>query len=409
MLSTLERGVQGGKWFSLCDKAFSLKSLSAAFAKVKANAGSHGVDGISVARFEELGEENLIRLHRELMDGSYRPRPVRRVWIPKPGTSERRPLGVPTVRDRVVQTAVKAALEPIFEREFCDTSFGFRPGRSCHQALSRVWRGLRDGKGFVVDADFRKFFDTIPHEAILRGLEEKVSDGRILDIVRLFLGQGVMDGLTWEDTEEGTPQGSVVSPLLANIALHGLDLLAKENGVELIRYADDFVALCTSLEEAESCLIMVREWTTLTGLNLHTEKTRIVAYVSGESFDFLGYTFANGGQTPRSKSIQNLRNAVRAKTPRNSGRSLAATVRDLNPCLRGWFQYFKAAPELVLGSLDSFVRRRLRAMLDVRIGKHPAYIGATLQRWPNAYFERAGLYSMAAAKRKRSVPSGANH
>jgi len=400
MLATLEGGIRGGKWFSLCDKAFSLKSLQAAYAKVKARDGSAGVDGITLGRFERDLDSNLARMHRELMEGTYRPQSVRRVWIPKPGSSEKRPLGIPTVRDRVVQAAIKAALEPIFEKEFRDGSFGFRPGRSCHKALSRVYRGLRQGRQYVVDADVRKFFDTIPHEIIMRGLESRVSDGKLLSVVRLYLSQGVIDEQTWQT--EGTPQGSVISPLLANIALHGLDVLAEGRSLDLVRYADDFVALCASREDAESALEEISAWLEGQGLSLHPEKTRIVN--PGEPFDFLGFTFSRGKFFPRKKSIQNLRDSVRDKTGRLVGKSLQAIVLTLNPVLRGWFQYFKACTEYQFAMQDKFVRRRLRAILDRRIGKRPAYQGATTQRWPNAYFERAGLFSMAKAKRELANP-----
>ena len=404
MLVTLEQGVQGGKWFSLCDKAFSLRSLRAAFTKVKLNAGSKGVDGVTISRFEADLEANLSRLHRELMEGVYQPQAVRRVWIPKPGSKERRPLGVPTVRDRVVQSAIKACLEPIFEKEFEDGSFGFRPGHSCHKALSRVHRGLGQGRQFVVDADIRKFFDTIPHEIIVRGLEAKVADGKLLGILRRYLTQDVLDEQTWETAIEGTPQGSVVSPLLANIALHGLDVLAREQEFELIRYADDFVILCATRQEAQSALEMVKAWLTGQGLSLHPEKTRIVDYAAGESFDFLGFTFEGGKFFPRKKSVQNLRNSVRAKTKRASGKSLSAIIQELNRTLLGWFGYFKPCPAGRFVEHDKFVRRRLRAILDGRIGKKPAHRGATHQRWPNAYFESAGLVSMASAKRQATRP-----
>lgn len=404
MLTTLERGIKGGKWFSLCDKAFSLRTLSASFVKVKANGGSHGVDGITVSRFESRLDENLDRLHRELMAGEYRPQAVRRVWIPKPGTKERRPLGIPTVRDRVVQTAIKAALEPIFEREFKEGSFGFRPGRSCRRALSRVWRSLQDGAAYVVDADLRKFFDTIPHEVILRGLKEKVSDGKLLAMIESYLTQGVMEGFDFEAGEEGTPQGSVISPLLANIALHGLDVLAQEKGFRLVRYADDFVILCKEKGEAESALDEVKAWVETQGLSLHPEKTRVVDYGAGEGFDFLGFTFKKGSHYSGKKSVQNLRNKVREKTKRSSGKSLNAIVSELNPILRGWYRYFKASPVHQFRAQDGFVRRRLRAILDRRTGHPPAHRGATNQRWPNAYFDSAKLYSMEAAKRQTVNP-----
>ena len=413
MLTALGNGVQGGKWYSLGDKAFSVKALEAAFAKVKANDGVPGVDGWTVERFESQRVRNLPRMNSELLAGTYRPSPVKRVYIPKPGTKETRPLGIPTVRDRVVQTAVKAALEPIFESKFSDGSFGFRPKRSCRQALRRVWLGLKGGNVFVVDADLRKFFDTIPHEVIMGGLETEISDGKLLGLVRSYLEQGVMLGgvpLPEDvDTEEGVPQGSPLSPLLANIALHDLDVLMAEMGCEMTRYADDFVILCKTRDEAERALEAVRIWTEKSGLSLHPEKTRIVDYGAGQGFEFLGHAFTKGKVFPRKKSIQNLRNKVRALTPRRSGKSLKAVIANLNPVLRGWLRYFRDCPESAFPGVDSFVRRRLRAMLDVRIGKPPAHRGATGIRWPNAYFAKRGLYSMVDARKEWSALSKATH
>ncbi len=414
MLTALEDGVRGSKWYSLGDKALGVKALKASFAKVKANRGACGVDGWTVNRFDALGEENLNRLHSELKAGTYRPSPVRRVWIPKPGTNERRPLGIPTVRDRIVQTAVKAALEPIFEKEFRDSSFGFRPRRSCRQALRKVGMALKSGKRHVVDADLRRFFDTIPHEVILRGLEAKVSDGRVLDLVRAYLAQGVMEGglpsLEEEYVPEGTPQGSPLSPLLANIALHDLDVLMEDSGYEIVRYADDFLILCESRERAVDALEAVRDWTARHGLNLHPEKTRIVDYEAGESFEFLGFEFRKDRVFPRRKSLLNLRSKVRQKTPRQSGKSLNATIQSLNPVLRGWFNYFRGSPKHVFGNMDGYVRRRLRSMLDRRNkikATHPGLESS--RRWPTRFFDEHGLYSMEKACEARSTLLKANH
>jgi len=414
MLTALETGVQGSKWYSLGDKVFSVKSLDASFAKVKANKGACGVDGWTVERFDARREENLARLHSELRAGTYRPSPVRRVWIPKPGTNEKRPLGIPTVRDRVVQTAVKAALEPIFEKEFRDSSFGFRPRRSCRQALRKVERSLSSGKRYVVDADFRKFFDTIPHEVILGGLESKVTDGRILDLVRAYLVQGVMEGglpsLREEMASEGTPQGSPLSPLLANIALHDLDVLMENSGYELVRYADDFVVLCESRDLAVAALDAVRDWTETNGLHLHPKKTRIVDYEAGESFEFLGFEFRKDRVFPRKKSLLEMRSKIRAKTPRHSGKSLRAVIAGLNPVLRGWFNYFKGSPEHVFRNMDGYVRRRLRSMLDRRIRIQCTHPGAeSSKRWPTRFFAEHGLYSMRDACKARSILLEANH
>ncbi len=413
MLAALDSGVQGGKWYSLGDKAFGVKALSAAFTRVKSNGGAPGVDGWTVDRFESRREENLTRLESELRAGTFRPQPARRVWIPKPGTRERRPLGIPTVRDRIVQSVVKNALEPIFEAEFRGCSFGFRPGRSCRQALDRVWQALKSGKVFVVDADLRRFFDTIPHGNIMRSLESRVSDGRILDLVRAYLAQGVLEnGLPSPDEQEdeGTPQGSPLSPLLANMTLHGLDALMEDSGYEIVRYADDFVVLCQSREIAEAALEAVRGWTQTNGLALHPEKTRIVDYGAGESFEFLGFAFTKGRVYPRDKSQKNLRGKIVQKTPRRSGKSLNAMIAELNPILIGWFRYFRGCPESAYIKMDGFTRRRLRAMLDQRNGYHQGYgRGATQQRWPNAYFAKHGLYSMAEACKERLILLKAKH
>ena len=411
MLTTLEAGIEGGKWYSLGDKAFSVRSLTAAFGKVRANQGAPGVDGVSIARFEKRLAEELERLSRSLMDGTYRPQAVRRVWIPKAGSKEKRPLGIPTVRDRVVQAALRSAMEPIFEREFAATSYGFRPGRSCGKALRHVWKSLKSGAGHVVDADLRKFFDTIPHEHIMKGVESRISDGRLLSVIRLFLRQGVMEYANGPEQEhvEGTPQGSVISPLLANIALHEMDLEAKAKGHELVRYADDFVVLCKSREVAESALEAVTDWTQKAGLKLHPEKTRIVDHAGGESFVFLGYKFKGHRVYPSDKSVKKFRDKIREQTPRTSGRSLTAIVSELNPILRGWYQYFRHSWSTSFVAPDQFTRGRLRSILSKRRGVSRIATGNDHQRWPNAYFMDLGLFSMKQAHANSSILSRANH
>jgi RNA-directed DNA polymerase len=404
MSAALVKGVKGGKWYSLSDKAFSIRTLEAAFRKVKSNDGAAGVDRVTIARFEERLETELPRLSMALMDGTYRPQAIKRVMIPKPGSHEKRPLGIPTVRDRVVQTALRAALEPIFEHEFLDGSYGFRPGRSCHQALGRVWRALKSGQVHVVDADLRKFFDTIPHELIMRGLKERVSDGKLLFLVNAFLKQGVMEfGVdeAWEsELSEGTPQGSVISPLLANIALHGMDLMGAEQGHELVRYADDFVILCSTQEEAESALMDVKDWVQAAGLSLHPDKTRIVDYGSGESFEFLGYEFKDGKTDPRMRSVNNLRNKTRDLTPQCGGK-LSDIIATLNSVLQGWYRYFRYGYGWKFERMDGFIRRRLRSILARRKLMGRFNLARHHIAWPNAYFERLGLFSMERAHAER--------
>lgn len=239
MLTALEKGVQGGQWFSLIDKVYNQRNLVSASQRVKRNQGSAGVDHVTIAQFIDHLEVNLEILSASLKDGSYRPQAIRRVWIPKAGSSEKRPLGIPTVRDRVVQAALRSVLEPIFEREFAAQSYGFRPGRSTKDALRRVSALLKAGYTHVVDADLRSYYDTIPHQGLLERIKTKVSDGRVLDLVRAFLEQEVMAGLEHWTSEEGTPQGAVISPLLSNIYLDPLDHRMAEKGYEMVRYADD--------------------------------------------------------------------------------------------------------------------------------------------------------------------------
>ena len=314
MLTALENGVGGGKWFSLIDKVARPENLFAAYATVAQNKGAAGVDHMTVEEFGRRLSDRLDRLHETLSDGGYRPQEVNRVWIPKPGGTEQRPLGIPTVRDRVVQTALLHVLEPIFEREFAEHSYGFRPNRGCKDALRRVDALLKQGYRYVVDADLRSYFDTIPHERLRARVAERVSDGRVLDLVGLFLEQGVLEGMSvWRPTS-GTPQGAVISPLLSNIYLNPLDHEMAERGYEMVRYADDFVVLCRSEAEAMQALEQVRAWVVNSGLELHAQKTRI-ADAEAEGFEFLGYHFKRGQRWPRKKSLKKLKAAVREATP----------------------------------------------------------------------------------------------
>lgn len=291
MLTALEAGVKGGKWFSLMDKVYALANLRAAFAEVKANQGAAGVDHQTVEMFERHLDENLEKLSRSLKDGSYRPQAIRRVWIPKPGSTEQRPLGIPTVRDRVVQAALRHVLEPIFEREFAEQSYGFRPNRGCKDALRRVDQLLKAGYTWVVDADLKSYFDTIPHDQLMERVEEKVSDGRVLELLRAYLTQKVLETAKSWTPEEGTPQGAVISPLLSNLYLNPLDQQMEKQGSQMVRYADDFVILCQSQAEAEAILGQLQQWTQPAGLRLHPAKTRIVEATQRGGFDFLGYHF----------------------------------------------------------------------------------------------------------------------
>jgi RNA-directed DNA polymerase len=392
------KGVKGGVWFSLIDKVYRSGTLYAAWATVKRNGGSAGVDHQEIKDFErELGEE-IEGLAEELRTGSYRPRPIRRVYIDKPGSKEKRPLGIPCVRDRVVQAALRLVIEPIFEREFAAHSYGFRPKRGCKDALREVDRLLRAGYTHVVDADLKAYFDTIPHEPLMEDIGRYIADGRVLGLIEGFLKQDVLENMVHWTPEKGSPQGAVISPLLANLYLHPVDMAMAEAGYEMIRYADDFVILCRSREEAEKALEIVQRTTHERGLTLHPEKTRVVDLsVSGQGFDFLGYRFENGTRRPRKKSLKKLKDAIRSKTGRSNGHSLAVIIEDVNRTMRGWFEYFKHSNKWTFPSIDSWVRRRIRSILRKRIGLKGISRGHDHQRWPNQFLRDHGLFSLVDA------------
>lgn len=409
MLTALENGVKGNVWFSLIDKAYSLSSLSAAWAKVHANDGAAGVDRVTVAMFEKRAEANLSELAEALRTGSYRPLAIRRAYIPKADGTER-PLGIPAVRDRVVQTALRNVLEPIFEKEFAGHSYGFRPGRGCKDALRRVDHLLKSGHRYVVDVDLKSYFDTIPHDRLMERVRERVADSRVLKLIESFLSQKVMEGLEEWTPMAGSPQGAVVSPLLSNIYLNPLDHQMAGKGYEMVRYADDFVILCETPERAQSALEEVRRWVEANGLSLHPQKTRIADAGSKEGFEFLGFHFRTGRRWPRRKSVKKLREAIRRRTPRTSGVSLQRTIAEINPVLRGWMGYFKHSGRAVFSEIDSWVRMRLRSILRKRQKKPGRGRGADNRRWPNKFFADAGLYSLKRARDLWSQPAkAANH
>lgn len=397
MLTALEKGVKGGKWFSLVDKVYALANLRAGFTKVKANRGAAGVDHQTIKMFDAHLEENLEKLSRSLREGSYRPQAIRRHWIPKPGSNEKRPLGIPTVRDRVVQAALLNVLEPIFERDFAEQSYGFRPKRGCKDALRRVEQLLRRGYTWVVDADLKSYFDTIPHDSLVKRVEEKVSDGAVIAMLKGYLKQEVMDAMKQWAPEGGTPQGAIVSPLLSNIYLDPLDHEMARRGIEMVRYADDFVILSRSQAEAEEALELVRQWTANAGLQLHPVKTRIVDATQKGGFDFLGYHFEGSMKWPRKKSLKKFKETIRAKTKRTNGYSLQTIIEDVNRTSHGWFEYFKHSHWTTFAPLDGWIRMRLRSILRKRSGRHGRGRGSDHQRWPNAFFSAQGLFSLVTA------------
>ena len=398
MLLALDNGVKGGKWFSLMDKVQRPQTLSAAWRKVEANGGAAGVDRQSIERFAAKSEAYLRELAQALAAGNYRPQPVRRVEIPK-SDGGRRALGIPTVKDRIVQTALKLVLEPIFEAQFRPGSYGFRRGRGCKQALREVDGLLKEGYTFVVDADLQSYFDSIPQDRLLRRVEERISDGAVLELIANFLQQDIMqEGRRWTPTG-GTPQGAVISPLLANVYLHPLDVLMEKDGYRMVRYADDFVILCRSPQAAGLALEQVRTWVAENGLTLHPDKTHVGdCRQPGAGFEFLGYRFEAGRRYVRAKSLQRFKARLRARTQRTRGVSLASVISELNPLLQGWFAYFKHAHASTFSGLDAQVRRRLRALLR-RQDKRPGFgrCHTDHKRWPNAFFAEAGLFTMSTA------------
>lgn len=397
MLATLEHhSVRGGKWHSLIDKVYKTENLYSAYREVAANKGAPGVDNITIEDFTPGLQRNVDKLELQLRNGTYKPQAIKRVHIPKPGTTETRPLGIPTVRDRVVQNAIRHVLEPILERQFAEHSYGFRPNRGCKDALRRVNRLVKEGFEFTVDVDLKSYFDTIPHDLLVDELRKHVADTSVIELVKKFLQADIMDGMEHWTPMSGAPQGAIISPLLSNLYLNELDHLMAAAGYEMTRYADDLIIQCRTRAEAESALEQVRQWTTARGLTLHPTKTKIVN-VNEDGFEFLGYRFIKHRRFPRKKSMMKFKDTIRGKTKRTNGQSLHAIIADVNRSLRGWYEYFKHSWYTTMLSVDGWVRMRLRSILRRRTGRRGRGHGADHQRYTNAYFAEHGLFSLQAA------------
>ena len=409
MLAALEKGAKGGKWFSLVDKVYSSENLRVSWEKVRSNGGAAGVDRQSIEAYEKEAEKNLVELEKILREGNYRAKPVKRVWIPKIGSKEKRPLGVPVVTDRIVQTAMRNVIEPIFERTFAEQSYGFRPERGCKDALKRVEGLLKNGYTWVVDADIKSYFDSIPHDKLMKEVEEQIADGRVLEVIEGYLKQWIMDGLKEWEAEKGTPQGAVISPLLANIYLSKIDHEMARLGHEMVRYADDSVILCRNEEEAERALEEMKGMLEVRELTLHPDKTKIVDATQEGGFDFLGYHFERGMRWPRKKSMDKIKETIRHKTRRTSGESMKCMIGELNKSLRGWYEYFKHSHKTTFPRIDSWIRMRLRSILRKRRGGKGRGRGADHQRWPNAYFANLGLFTVTAAHALACQSRRGNH
>ncbi len=371
MLNRLAESQEQTVWFSLWDKVWNSDNLSQAMLEVILNGGSAGVDGQTTEQISGNWTEEQKRLQSELHQGQYRPQPARRVWIPKPGTSEQRPLGVPVVRDRVVQAALRHVLEPIFERDFAEQSYGFRPGRSCWHALERVEELLINGYTWVVDVDLKSYFDTIPRKRLLAEIEKRIADGKVLKLLEDYLEAGVWEtGKGWQPTEQGTPQGSVISPLLSNIYLNPLDHKMAQKGYEMVRYADDAVVCCRTETEAQEALAEIAAWTEAAGLKLHPTKTRIVSAEGKGGFDFLG-----SGNIP-------------------------GIIIEINPILKGWLGYFKYSVPSAMRDADQWVRDRIRQIVRRRHKRRGIVKGRERIEYPNRWFEAQGFFSLEKAQAK---------
>lgn len=378
------------KYHSLIDKVYKRLNLRIAYEKVKANKGAGGVDGVSIGMFEQKLDENLEEAHRLLYEDKYVPQPVRRVYIPK-ANGDLRPLGIPTVRDRVVQQAVLNRLEPIFEAKFKDCSYGFRQGRSQLMAIRKVEEYIKDGCEWVVEVDIEKFFDTVQHELTIDLVNEEVADGRVLRLLRAFLKAGAMEELGVIRQEKGTPQGGVISPLLANIYLHPYDEVMMKEGYRMVRYADDVVILCRSRQEAESALKRTKEILEgRLGLKLSEKKTRLVH--KKQSFEFLGYAFGCGYsdyKMPKDASVERFKDKIRLLTRRQQPRTMSQIVEIINPVIRGWRNYFKyGRSKKLFWQLDCWIENRLRAFRAKGWGMR------THLKMPHVLFERLGLVTL---------------
>lgn len=394
MLSTLlENQVKGGKWHSLIDKVYAPLNLYASACKVTEKRKAAGVDGQSCEAFAEHLLVETRNLSEEIRTQSYRPSAVRRVHIPKPGRpNETRPLGIPTVRDRVVQRAIVSVIEPILDHQFHERSFGFRHGRGAHDALRIVEQKLQEGYVYVVDADLKGYFDTIPKDRLMNLLKEHIADTRMLELIQMFLDQNIMEELREWTPIAGVPQGAVLSPVLSNLYLNSLDHMVSDRGFEMVRYADDFVVLCRSESEAASALELIRVWVEAAGLTLHPTKTQIVDSRT-KSFVFLGYSFRGDRIYPRRESYAKIKARIVKLTARNRTDSIEEICKELTSVLRGWFHYFRHCRWTIFADLDTKTRVRLRRLLLRRHRNNPKGL-TRKQRWPNDYFTKAGLFSL---------------
>lgn len=396
MLTALQRD-KPTKWYSINDKLFSHGNLKASWKYVRSRSKAVGVDRQSLAGFEKNRKEYLENLQVDLKSGTYRPAPVMRKWVPKLGSKQMRPIGISTVRDRVVHTAVKQLIEPIFERQFLDCSYGFRPERSAKDALRAVQALLDQGHHWIVDADIESFFDSIDHQVLTDALRTQIVDGKVLQLIDVLVKQPVMEGKVRTTPTKGMPQGSILSPLLANIYLHSMDQTLIKSGLHLVRYADDLVILCQSEAEAHAALVTLQAECARLKLKAHPEKTKIVS-VNTDGFDFLGYHFRGEKRHPRNKSMNKWRAHIKLRTPRSFGQSINEAIKAVNTVVLGVVNYFQhVSYKSVFAKWDAYIRRRLRAILLRQLGKSYTFgQGQAHNRWNNRWFADQGLISAGA-------------
>ena len=377
------------KEFSLYGKVIDPGRLGRAWVSVRSNRGSGGVDEVSIGTFEKNLEENLQELHRVLKNKEYEPQPVRRVLIPK-DNGKFRPLGIPTIRDRVVQESLKTVLEPIFEGIFLPCSHGYRPGKDPHLALRKARAYIKHGMNWVVDADIEGFFDHVDHKILVDLLSEQIADGTVLELVESMLRAGVMTGDQFAETDEGTPQGGVISPLLANVYLNHFDRRMGEEGYLIVRYADDFLIFCKSELDANWALETAR--TILRDelkLNLNESKTKIVN-MEEDSIEFLGFDFNKGRFNPKKKAVERFKAKIRNGTRRQQPKNLKMVIDSVNPIIRGWGLYFRnLTRKSLFWNLDQWIRGRLRSF------KRKKRTGIVIRfAIPIAEFRQLGLFSL---------------
>jgi len=404
------------RFHALYDKIYRKDILRAAWELVKANRGRGGIDGQTIQSIEETGEEAFLdQLQRELKEGSYRPKPVQRVYIPKPD-GRQRPLGLPTIRDKVVQGATKIVLEPIFEADFLPCSFGFRPKKSAQDAIEVIRKTANQGYNWTVDADIKDYFNSIDQQKLMVLMKKRISDRRILKLIRKFLRAGVLEEGEVRSTNTGTPQGGVLSPLLANIYLNYFDKVWKERcsniGV-LVRFADDYVVLCRNEKDSQEALRRINILMGRLELNVHPEKTKVVNLKDGQTgFDFLGFHCRKVRSWrynryylqywPRTKAMKAIREKIRAITGERRhrlNRTLKQVIDGLTPVLRGWSNYFAVGnSSKCFSAIDSYVRERLFLFLSKKHGKSGRGWG---ERWKAIDFRKMGLYQLTGTMRRR--------